>query len=287
MAKFTIITNTIRRPLALVEKSVLASLGQKSVSEIVLVDQNAQKLPFSNEIEAAPRFSHQHVLVPAVSMARNKAIYSKDSDWLIFCDDDGYLEEGYDIKLLALIEKHPDVDVFAGSIRRIDNGDFYSKRHAVGGDMNRFWNTKLLMGSNFVIKRSVFESLGKFDEKFGAGAKYGSSEETDLAWNAYFNRVKIKYAPELIVFHVPPFEGELIPEMKKAFRYGAGKSALIRKWLFKGHFIVLLEAVEMLIVPGLRSVQFLLTMKFKELVIQWAAIAGRLYGLLRIDFGTK
>jgi GT2 family glycosyltransferase len=280
--KITIITNTIHRPISLVEKSVSFSLAQDLVGNVVLVDQNEKPLLLSESIRTNPKLSHQQVKVPAVSMARNRAIYPLDSDWLIFCDDDGYLDSEYLKKLLHEIQNHPGVEIFAGSIRRIDTGDFYSSRHAIGGDMNHFWNSKLLMGSNFAIKRSVFEKLGKFDEKFGAGALYGSSEETDLAWNAYFHGVQLKYAPDLVVHHVPPFEGELIPEMKKAYRYGVGKSALIRKWLFRGNWIVLMEAAEMFAVPIVRSIQFLVTLKLKELVIQLAAVLGRCVGLLKI-----
>jgi GT2 family glycosyltransferase len=276
--RFAIITNTIRRDRELVEKSLRASLSQAGVDQVILVDQNASTLKISDDLLSQARLQVLPILVPAVSQARNRAVYPA-VDWLIFCDDDGYMAHDYVEKLKALLALQPKLEVICGSIKRIDTGDFYSKRHALGGDMSRFWNTKLLMGSNFAVKRETFEALGKFDEAFGAGAKYGSSEETDFAWNAYFNFHRMTFAPELVVFHVPPFEGAFWPEMKKAFRYGRGKSALIRKWLFKGHVTVFFELVEMLIVPILRAIQFLLTFKLKELAIQFAAVVGRICGL--------
>jgi glycosyltransferase involved in cell wall biosynthesis len=196
----TIITNTIRRPIELVTKSVHASLSQNDSVLVILMDQNPKPLVFSESINSNPRFKQIHCQVPAVSMARNRAEYSKNTEWIVFCDDDGYLEDGYIQKLQQAIVENPEIEIFAGSIKRIDNGDFYSRRHALGGNMKWFWNSKLLMGSNFAIKRSVFEELGKFDENLGAGAKYGSSEETDLAWNAFFHHKKMKYFPELVVF---------------------------------------------------------------------------------------
>ena len=277
---FTIITNTIRRPLDLVMKSVSASLAQDAGVPLVLIDQNKDQLIFSKEIESNSKLKHMHVVVPAVSMARNRAEYTADVDWLIFCDDDGYLETGYFQKLLTTIKENPEIDIFAGSIKRIDNSDFYSKRHAIGGNMKWFWNTKLLMGSNFVIKRSVFEELGKFDEKFGAGAVYGSSEETDLAWNAFFHHKRMRYTPELVVFHVPPFAGDVANEVQKAYRYGVGKGQLVKKWLGKGKFWVLLELVEMYILPLLRAPVFLILLRGKEARIQMASFRGRLSGLI-------
>lgn len=286
MFKITIITNTLRRPLALVEKSVRASLAQGDVS-VTLVDQNPEPLMFPEDIAANPRLQHQHAVVPSVSMARNQAGYDPSTEWLIFCDDDGYLKEDYLTLLKARIERHPEVEIFAGGIRRIDTDEFYSKRHAFGGDMRWFWNTKLLMGSNFVVRKSVFEELEKFDERFGAGAPFGSSEETDFAWKAFFAGKKMLYAPELVVFHVPPFSGPLSAEIEKARRYGFGKGCLVRKWLFKkgvmGSYWPLLELVEMLVVPAVRVLLSLVRARGEEIPIQWASLKGRWSGLFLMD----
>ena len=284
MFKITIITNTLRRPLALVEKSVRASLAQGDVS-VTLVDQNPEPLMFPEDIAANPRLQHQHAVVPSVSMARNQAGYDPSTEWLIFCDDDGYLKEDYLTLLRARIERHPGVDIFAGGIRRIDTGDFYSKRHALGGDMRWFWNTKLLMGSNFVVRKSVFEELEKFDERFGAGAPFGSSEETDFAWKAFFAGKKMLYAPELVVFHVPPFSGPLSAEIEKARRYGFGKGCLVRKWLFKkgvmGSYWPLLELVEMLVVPLAMVFFSAIFFRFVDAKIRWIGFMGRVEGFFK------
>ena len=274
----TVITNTIRRPLDLVEKSLKASLSDSRVNEVILIDQNEKPLSLSVDLTNHPRLKIQLARVPSVSKARNLANYSQ-VDWLVFCDDDGYMASDYVQNLFLAIRTHPDASILCGSIKRNDTGDYYSRRHALGGDMSRFWNTKLLMGSNFCVKREVFEKLGKFDENFGAGAHYGSSEETDFAWNAFFHHFKMIYRPELVVFHVPPFAGETWPEVKKAFRYGRGKSALIRKWLFRWRFIVLLEVLEMFLVPWVRIFGFMITLRLKEAVIQLGAFGGRFYGI--------
>ncbi|NDG86252.1 MAG: hypothetical protein EBX52_14585, partial [Proteobacteria bacterium] len=168
-------------------------------------------------------------------------------------------------------------------IRRIDTGEFYSKRHALGGDMRFFWNTKLLMGSNFCVNRRVFERLGKFDEEFGAGAPFGSSEETDFAWKAFFGREPMVFAPELVVFHVPPFAGEDRFERAKAYRYGYGKGRLVRKWLRKGHPVVLVEFFEMLVVPLLKMLPAVLRAGTRDLAIQGAALLGRIRGFLALE----
>jgi GT2 family glycosyltransferase len=282
MSRITIITNTIRRPIELVEKSIRASLSQDSSIDVVLVDQNQVPLQFSSDIELNPRFKHQHEVVPSVSKARNLARYADDCEWIIFCDDDGYLDQGYLNKFIETISENESLEVIAGSIKRMDNGDYYSKRHALGGDMKWFWNTKLLMGSNFAIRRNVFEKLGKFDEQFGAGAPFGSSEETDLAWNAFFHGCKMLYVPELVVFHVPPFNGKLDVEIAKAYRYGFGKGRMVRKWLNLGHWFVWTELLEMLVLPLLRILILVFQWRVNELKIQFFTFRGRFQGLLSV-----
>ena len=279
MAEITIITNTIRRPLDLVEKSLNSSLSQGDAISVILVDQNEEPLKLSKTITENPSFSRQGVRSGSVSSARNQAIIPQECKWIIFCDDDGFLEEGYLTKLRACIERYPEISIFAGSIKRTDTGDFYSKRHAVGGDMQYFWNLKLLMGSNFCVRREVFEELGKFDENFGAGARFGSSEETDFAWKAWFHGEKMRFSPELVVFHVPPFSGAPDFEMQKAYRYGFGKGALVRKWIGKGYLSPVFELLEMLLLPILQLLILLLIGRISEARIRISSLRGRVMGL--------
>ncbi len=280
MGRFSIITNTIRRAEELVFKSLRASLAQGPDVQVVLVDQNARPIRLPSELASDVRLKHQQKVVPGVASARNFASYSEDTEWLIFCDDDGYLATDYLRRLKELIAQSGEVQIFAGVIRRIDTGEFYSRRHAIGGKLNSFWSTKLLMGSNFVIRRTTFERLGKFDEAFGAGAFNGSSEETDLAWSAYFSGVTMRFAPELVVHHIPPFADSAQAEHKKAFRYGVGKGRLVRKWLSPRRPVVLVELLEMFVLPPLLSVASLLVGRGTEASIRLAGWLGRWVGLL-------
>ena len=279
--RIAVITNSIRRSLELVEKGLRASVAQAGIEAVIFVDQNETPLDLPEDLRRSTKLKIIHAVVPGVSQARNLAVYP-NVDWLVFCDDDGYMAPDYAMNLEKLILAHPEVDIFCGSIKRIDTGDFYSKRHAIGGDMSHFWNSKLLMGSNFCVKRTTFEALGKFDESFGAGAKYGSSEETDFAWNAFFNNRKMFYAQELVVYHVPPFAGQLKNEEIKAFAYGIGKGALVSKWLIKkSKAIVLFELLEMLTYPVVRSFYDLIKMDLSRIKINIFTFRGRIVGIFR------
>ncbi len=281
--KYIIVTNTIFRSSELVAKSLLASLNQKiKPQKVILIDQNENELKLPEEILNDPDFERQKVNKKSVSAARNQLKIPNDVDWIFFCDDDGYPDENYSEILLKLMNENPELEIFAGSIIRNDNNEFYSLRHKKGGSLKKFSNTKNLMGSNFVIKVETFSKLGRFDENFGAGSFFGSSEETDFCWKAFFEKVPMEFFPELKVYHVPPFNESIKKGFKKSLNYGIGKGALVYKWLFlKKKIIVLYEFFEMIFVPVLQFFRAIFTFKLGLITNNIAAISGRISGIFK------
>ena len=93
----------------------------------------------------------------------------------------------------------------------------------------------------------------------------------------------MEYFPELIVFHVPPYASALRDNMRKAFRYGRGKGALVSKWLVhRHHWVVCYELGEMLIIPFANMVRYLLRGQWNMLPVQVAALVGRILGLFGV-----
>jgi GT2 family glycosyltransferase len=282
MLNYIIVTNTYHRPTNLVERCVRASLNQKiKPQKVILINQNEVPIKLSEDISSNPLFEIQTTNTRSVSSARNSLKIPEGIEWIVFCDDDGYLCPGYTEKLNQIINKN-DLEILAGSIVRDDNSNYYSLRHKKGGSLRYFRNTKNLMGSNFIIKAKVFDDLGRFDEDFGAGSYWGSSEETDFCWKAYFVGKKMEFFPELIVYHVPPFNESLRDGFKKAFRYGVGKGAMVSKWLFyKRKIKVLYELAEMVVVPFLQFFHGLFTLKIGLMLNNIATLSGRFFGIIK------
>jgi GT2 family glycosyltransferase len=282
MLNYIIVTNTYHRPTNLVERCVRASLNQKiKPQKVILINQNEVPIKLSEDISSNPLFEIQITNTRSVSSARNSLKIPEGIEWIVFCDDDGYLCPGYTEKLNQIINKN-DLEILAGSIVRDDNSNYYSLRHKKGGSLRYFRNTKNLMGSNFIIKAKVFDDLGRFDEDFGAGSYWGSSEETDFCWKAYFVGKKMEFFPELIVYHVPPFNESLRDGFKKAFRYGVGKGAMVSKWLFyKRKIKVLYELAEMVVVPFLQFFHGLFTLKIGLMLNNIATLSGRFFGIIK------
>jgi GT2 family glycosyltransferase len=283
------VINTYKRPVELVFRSLNASLNQKILPQkIILIDQNVEALNLPADILANPLLIRNSTNKKSVSTARNTIVVPENTDWIFFCDDDGYPCADYSEKLKNILSANPTLEILAGSIVREDNKEYYSLRHKKGGSLKNFRNTKNLMGSNFVIKAKVFDELGRFDENFGAGSRWGSSEETDFCWKAFFAGKSMEYFPELIVYHVPPFNESIKKGFYKAFKYGVGKGALVSKWLFKKKKIkVLYELAEMIIVPFIQSLRGLFTLKFGLIATNFAALTGRLYGIIKYVFTAK
>jgi len=286
---FIIVANTYSRPIELVLRNLHASLNQKiPPQKIILIDQNANGLNLPEDILANQLIVRTRTNEKSVSAARNTLVIPEGTEWIFFCDDDGYPCDDYSEKLEKIILKNPSLEILAGSIVREDNKEFYTLRHKKGGSLKHFRNTKNLMGSNFVIKAKVFGELGRFDENFGAGSLWGSSEETDFCWKAYFAGKNMEFFRELIVYHVPPFNESLNKGFHKAFKYGVGKGALVSKWLFKKKKIkVLYELLEMITVPFIQSIRGLLTFKFGLIAANLAALTGRLYGMIKYIFTMR
>jgi GT2 family glycosyltransferase len=271
-----------------VERCLRASLNQKiSPQKIILIDQNTEALVLPNDILTNQLFVKSKTNKKSVSAARNTLVVPENIDWIFFCDDDGFPREDYSERLDKIISENPGLEILAGSIVREDNKEFYTLRHK-NGTLKKFRDTKNLMGSNFVIKAKVFDELGRFDENFGAGSAWGSSEETDFCWKAFFAGNNMEYFPELIVYHVPPFNESIKNGFKKSFKYGVGKGALVSKWLFKKKKIkVVYELVEMTTVPFIQSVRGLFTLKFGLIATNFAALTGRYYGMFKYLFTSK
>jgi GT2 family glycosyltransferase len=286
---YVIAINTFKRSSELVSRCLRASLNQAiAAQKVILIDQNETELDLPSEITNNNKLQIIKTVRRSVSSARNLVEYSKIAKWIFFCDDDGYPCENYSTILADLINSNPELEILAGSIIREDTGEFYSTRHKLHGSMEKFRYTKNLMGSNFVIKASTFEKLEGFDENFGVGSYWGSSEETDFCWNAFFNKIPMEFFPQLKVYHIPPFNESIRTGFKKAFNYGVGKGALVFKWLvIKKKLIVLYEFGEMLIVPFIQSLKGLIFLKPQLLITNIAAVSGRLYGIAKAIFTKR
>ena len=280
--KLVVVINSFRRPLTLAERSLRSVLQQKiPPQKLIFIDQNPSPLELPEDLRKHPLLEIQKSSATSVSSARNGVVLPENCEWVCFCDDDGYWETEFSERLQALLQEN-NFDVIAGSVIREDTLDFYSLRHKLGGNLQEFRNQKLLMGSNFCVRREIFENVNRFDPRFGAGSRWGSSEETDFAWKCFFAGARMTFQPELKVIHVAPFNESLKQGFKKSYRYAVGKGALVGKWLLeekKGQAFH--ELAEMVTVPLIQILRGILTFRWSLAINNCGVLWGRIRGLVK------
>lgn len=245
--------------------------------QLLFVDQTTD-----NSVSAVfDKFSQSidYVLIKAdkcsLSKARNLALLKASGDIIGFCDDDAI----YDRDMLFYLSS---VDVKSNSLVSFPVIDPSSNENY--GDRN-FPKKNIVLTYNSVLKYSL--SVGTFifcrennnlffSELYGAGAKFGGSEESELFFRLKSTGYKTYFNPDYKVYHDNDimFNNNLISE--KYFKYAVGYGLLIKNYMVKSRFLLLVELIRILF----RSVVGVLVSRNKSLYI------NRIRGLIK-GFFTK
>lgn len=220
----------------------------RDLFELIIVDQNETNI--LNEIVA--KYSDVLNIVhiksdkKGLSYNRNIGIESARGSWLGFPDDDCCYYEDTISNLFDKINKSPESDCIMGQLYdRISNKSIIKK----------FPNKekKISLGNFYscVSSATLFVRInsGKFDERFGVGAKWGANEDADLIFHILKNRKgKVFYSPQIQVWH--PDQVGHKQSVEKVYAYGFGFGAYARKNMC---FPILLLLVKVLCYHGLKG----------------------------------
>lgn len=148
--------------------------------------------------------------------------------------------------LLPAVEerlKREDLDGVSGSVYDPLRSRTYGKRPLE-------LRTRITLANAFVLPTSVGLFIRRdclptdmmFDERLGAGTRWGGAEEVDLVCRLLDAGAKLAYDGSLVVYHeVPPYVPSDIP---KYLHYGRGLGAAVAKRLLAGHAAPLLVLLE-------------------------------------------
>jgi len=149
------------------------------------------------------------VTSPGKSAVLNEAIRRSTSDIIAFLDDDVLVDEAWLEQLAAFFQDNPNIFVAQGGIRtELEKAPDPEIRRLLQryrtvpqlefssdiGDLHS------LNGANIAVRRTVFDSVGYFDERLGPGAS-GTSEDVEFAQRILRGGMKIVYMPRAIVYH--------------------------------------------------------------------------------------
>lgn len=274
------VLNSIRRSPEVVFRGLRSFFKQRPAPQkVFFVDQNPTKMELPDDLVHDARLIHHHQPVPSVGLARNLVPEVPGIEWLVFCDDDGFLADDYVEKLVGILQTNPDLELVVGPYINETDDKYYSMRHSIGGRLDTLFGSKLLLGSNISIRTQTYDRIGRYDARFGPGSSWPSSDETDLCWRAIAAKVPMLYSSEIRVFHPPAHSANTHEAISKAYRYGKGKGALVAKWTFeRPHRLGYWELLEMNVMPVLHMLLGVLRGELRQIPIQSAMLAGRYRG---------
>lgn len=79
-----------------------------------------------------------------------------------------------------------------------------------------------LSGCNFGFSKSTYKTVGPFNEKFGPGSIFKSSDDNEWSYRALHQGLKIVYQPQIIVFHRSWRDRVADAKLMKDYGYAAG-----------------------------------------------------------------
>jgi GT2 family glycosyltransferase len=231
-APLSIVICTRDRPQAL-ERCLAALVAQTSpAGQIVVVDNSTDR---SAEAVSArfPSVDYVHQPRPGLSIARNAGVHASKGALIAFTDDDVEPSPSWSMELMRAFAGAA-VDAVTGLVlpARLDTAAQCYFQFKLGGfgsacvplvfDRRFLDETKATgaqvwrigAGANMAFRRSVFDRVGLFDERLGAGAS-GCSEDSELWYRLIAAGGACLFEPRAYVLH---HHREQWPELRRQVR---------------------------------------------------------------------
>lgn len=246
----SIIIPTIRNPENL--KSLLSKIDRqnfllKKKIEVIIV---LQKLSFNNakfKFNNIKKIEIVRKIKKSLSSAKNQGIKLSNGKLINFLDDDIIISHDYLKKTFSFFKENKKIDIVFGSIKIINKDKFYSRYMSDVEAKINILNLKKCLASAMIIKRQPNQIY--FDERFGLGSIFPSSEETDLVYQALTKRnFRIVYFPKISLFHPDDefLSSNLDQIRSKYFFYGVGSGGMYAKQFNNNYFFCLFYFFELI-----------------------------------------
>jgi glycosyltransferase involved in cell wall biosynthesis len=204
--------------------------------ELVLVDQSTDGASAAalraSGLDTTRQLVYQRSTSVGISRARNEGIARCQGQIIAFTDDDCIVPGDWLESYAALLAREPEAGIAFGPLiaAQDEKSGWTPEFHPVRegfvsptGDVKR----SLGLGANFVVRRSVVESVGPFDAILGTGSVFGAGEDTDFAYRALRRGHAVYITRRPAVQHYGQRKGEDLLRARQA--YAAGMVAMAMK----------------------------------------------------------
>lgn len=142
---------------------------------------------------------------PSIARARNRGWRMAQGEIVAFTDDDCYPRADFLRAVIRSFHENSSLGFIGGRLLLHDPNDARvtikeneSRQEFAPGD---FMYASAIHGANFAFRRSALETVGGFDERFGAGARFSSAEDIEIAARVLVAGWHGAYDPRVVVSH--------------------------------------------------------------------------------------
>ena len=224
------------RPQLLLETIESVMQGDELPAEIVVVDQS--RLPhatLSRWTRPGPVVRYIHSTPKGLSVARNIAVAAASHDDLIIIDDDMFVQRDWFGAIVRALRAEGRCSVITARVLPDACGSpagGFVPALATDERAARYcgWLRRdVLAGGHMAARREVFDEVGGFDARLGAGSRFPAADDNDLGLRLLKAGYEIVYAPQAVVYHRAWRPASEYLPMR--WGYGRGKGGFYAKHL--------------------------------------------------------
>jgi glycosyltransferase involved in cell wall biosynthesis len=253
----------------------LGSVKKQNISlnriEIIIVDQNIEDVlkDVLSKFSDSLNIRHIRTKTMGTSRARNIGITESKGEILGFPDDDCMY---YPDTLSSVVDifQRENPDICLGRLfDRVNNKPIIREWDSCNKKINK-WNmySHFSETAMFCKKNNIM-----FDENFGGGGKYYSTEGLDYATQAMKRKYNVVYRPEIEIWH--PDQNLIFYSKEKIIQYGTGLGAYSKKHLSIFSLYLLLGGI---FVQSYKIISDVIMLKFWSAKNRLYSLRGRICG---------